>query len=352
MSLNIDANSLLTIKGSSTATLREQDILIPPIIVESSFLANTENVKATILDNGSVKLEDSKGVGNKLIDFRLVFPPESQQKAGFKPGDTLDFKVKEGSVIIKKIDRQKDDSFKNPTLDNNTPIPPAWMLQAFTGVPDIRGFIQSGPRSMRKIVETANKWGLETKNIKNVLDFGCGCGRILGRWKEHNHVTMTGCDLHNEAIDWCKQHYKGYNFYNGTELPPSPSKDGTFDLVYAISVLTHLDEEHQNAWLQEWKRVTKPGGIVIATFRGEDFVERVIKAEKRKSMILKEIMHGKGISFQERPGWEGVFESFYGGTYHSRDYIKKEWGKHFEILEMLDSGEFINRQNAAIMRKK
>ena len=123
------------------------------------------------------------------------------------------------------------------------------------------------------------------------------------------------------------------------------------DSIYAISVLTHLNEDHQNEWLKEWARMTRPGGIVIATFRAKDFIERAIPVE-RGDIILRRLKKGNGFCYQQRTGWEGVFESFYSETYHTKEYVKREWGKHFEILELLDSGEFINRQNAAIMRKR
>ncbi len=344
-------NQYLKIKGSTTATIRETDILVPPIIVESTFLATEKSIKLSPTATGGLKIQPKEN-GRKLKKFRIDFPKALQKKLGWKPGDTIEFKSKKNRIVINKVDRANHPSFKNPSLDKKgIPIPPAWMVQAFTGIPDIRNFLKSGPKSVKKIIQTANKWGIDTKDLRNVLDFGCGCGRILSRWNEYPHVNMTGCDLHKVAIKWCKRHYSNYSFYNGTELPPSPIKDASFDLVYAISVLTHLDEKHQNSWLAEWKRITRPGGLVIATFRGDDFVENVIGSPERRKSIAEEFKSGGGISFNERPGWEGVFKSFYGGTYHTREYVEREWGKHFEILELIDSGQFINRQNAAIMRR-
>ncbi len=45
-------------------------------------------------------------------------------------------------------------------------------------------------------------------------------------------------------------------------------EDGSFDLIWAVSVFTHLAETW-SAWLLELHRVLKPGGILLATFMGE-----------------------------------------------------------------------------------
>jgi cyclopropane fatty-acyl-phospholipid synthase-like methyltransferase len=45
--------------------------------------------------------------------------------------------------------------------------------------------------------------------------------------------------------------------------------DGYFDLVYAISVFTHITHEW-SAWLLELHRILKPEGLLLATFCGPE----------------------------------------------------------------------------------
>lgn len=352
MSNQVLPSQLLKYAGAATATLRESDMIIPPAIIEASSLNGAEFVKLDRVMKGTLLISAAES-GRKLHRHRVNLPQARQEGLGWTAGDVLEFEVVEDGVKVSKLkDRRSHESFVKPSLHSDgLPIPPAWMIQAFTGIPNLGSFLASGRRSQRQIMETANKWGLRGEDINSVLDFGSGCGRVLRHWLGNPDIQVTGCDLHDAAIDWCNTHYKDASFYVSSELPPSPNPSDSFDLIYAISVLTHLDEEHQDKWLAEWSRLVAPGGLVIATFRGEDFVDSVIGDTDRRNAIQADL-NATGISFEERPGWSGVFESFYGGTYHSREYVQKHWGQHFEILELIDSGDFVNRQNAAIMRPR
>lgn len=57
--------------------------------------------------------------------------------------------------------------------------------------------------------------------------------------------------------------------------------------MYSVSALTHLTQVQEIAWLDEWHRLLKDCGPVIATFRGEDWVEQYAY-EGRKEAIRKE----------------------------------------------------------------
>ena len=49
---------------------------------------------------------------------------------------------------------------------------------------------------------------------------------------------------------------------------PLAYADDTFDLVYALSVFTHLTEDLCEAWMDELYRIVKPGGAAIVTTHG------------------------------------------------------------------------------------
>ena len=52
-------------------------------------------------------------------------------------------------------------------------------------------------------------------------------------------------------------------------MPPLRFDDETFDLVYSLSIFSHLSADMVDAWLGELTRVTKPAGLVIVTFHGD-----------------------------------------------------------------------------------
>ena len=73
-----------------------------------------------------------------------------------------------------------------------------------------------------------------------------------------------GCDLHGPTIAWLDEHLSPpLRFYVNDRIP-TPHPDGYFDLVYAISVFTHITHEW-SAWLLELHRILKPDGLLLAT---------------------------------------------------------------------------------------
>ena len=77
---------------------------------------------------------------------------------------------------------------------------------------------------------------------RRVLDFGCGAGRVLRHFStDAESGEFWGCDIDGASIDWCRANLSPpFRFFRNDELPPLPHPDQSFDLIYAMSVFTHL----------------------------------------------------------------------------------------------------------------
>ena len=107
-----------------------------------------------------------------------------------------------------------------------------------------------------------------------MLDWGCGCGRVLRHYAPlFDSVAFTGTDIDEAMIEWDRANITGVRFELNGAHPPLPCGDEAFDLVYGASVFTHLDEELQAEWLGELQRVTKPGGLVLLSTHGVSVYE-------------------------------------------------------------------------------
>ncbi len=163
------------------------------------------------------------------------------------------------------------------------------------------------------------------------MDFGCGCGRVL-RWfqNQRNYYHFFGTDIDPEPIEWCRKNIYGVDWRTNTPLPPTSYDDKIFDLVYAISVFTHLNEEYQSAWLGEVRRITRPGGLVIATVHGDSVISK-----KPFTRAQTRVLEEKGFLFIE--GTTGIFKldglpDFYQTAFHTSDYISREWSRFFVVV--------------------
>jgi SAM-dependent methyltransferase len=173
-----------------------------------------------------------------------------------------------------------------------------------------------------------------------VLDFGCGPGRLIRALHFNTDATLHGCDIDPEAVAWCQAHLPGEFVVNGTQ-PPLPYTDDCFELVIGLSVFTHLPEHHQQPWLEELRRITVPGGHVFLSYHGERFVDR-IPVDQQQSF------HARGFAYFG--GTTAGLPSHYRTTVHSADYIRREWGKSFELVKLADRA-IIDWQGGVLLRR-
>jgi SAM-dependent methyltransferase len=157
---------------------------------------------------------------------------------------------------------------------------------------------------------------------RRVLDFGCGAGRVVRQFlPEAESGEFWGCDLHAPTISWLNENLSPpMRFYVNDEIP-LPHPDGYFDLVYAISVFTHITNDW-SAWLLELRRILKPGGFLLATFMGPATWERTAKR------AIEEDKLGMAVLGLHRP-----IENTSGPVVlHSPWWIRSHWGRAFEIV--------------------
>src|SRR5205085_7059308 len=85
-----------------------------------------------------------------------------------------------------------------------------------------------------------------------------------------------------KLIRWCREHLPFGQFdVNGLE-PPLPYAEHQFDVVYAVSVFTHLTEPLQHEWMAELRRVVKPSGLVLFTTRGDSWAWKLSPEERSR----------------------------------------------------------------------
>jgi len=165
---------------------------------------------------------------------------------------------------------------------------------------------------------------------KRVLDFGCGTGRTLSAYAaEASSAEFWGCDIHEPSIEWASENLSPpFHFFVCREEPPFDQPDERFDLIYAMSVFTHITDQW-SAWLTELHRVMRPGGIAIFTILGPGMAQSVLGRDwdARIGMAVVDL----------HKGWEIGGPSVFLGEW----WIREHWGRAFEILRIqpgLDEG--------------
>ena len=107
--------------------------------------------------------------------------------------------------------------------------------------------------------------------------------------------------------------------------PGLPFEDGHFDVVWALSVFTHLVDTWA-PWLLELHRVLADDGILIATTIGPRHSERFANEGWDEDRIGMNALR----SWAAYPHGAPV-------VLHSTWWLRAHWGRAFEILEMSES---------------
>jgi SAM-dependent methyltransferase len=161
---------------------------------------------------------------------------------------------------------------------------------------------------------------------------------------------FCGCDIDADNVAWCTEHLPG-RYSTSSLRPPLPYQQGAFDLIYGVSVFTHFRPELETLWLAELKRVSTPGALLMMTVHGRTTVDYARHGVAARYKLLKRIEH-KGILCSGRNAQlngHAIHEDEYVNVYHSRRYIDRTWGGHFEIVEVLPG--YLFRHDLVIMRR-
>jgi SAM-dependent methyltransferase len=201
------------------------------------------------------------------------------------------------------------------------PLPPRRLMVRVAGTADADWFLRSGRAAYDAIAAQ-----VPLDEVGAVLDFGCGCGRVLRYWRGHPG-SIAGSDRDRRAVEWCRRNISFAGVSRNGLAPPLGYADESFDLVYALSVFTHLTEELQDAWRDELHRVLRPGGRLLLTTHGRSYLPR-LEDEERARFERGELV----VRWGELPG------SNLCSAYHPETYVRETLAHGFELVAIEPEG--------------
>ena len=219
---------------------------------------------------------------------------------------------------------------------SDTKLPPEDLIYRVSGTRDSDWFHRSGALSLQGFEEALASIGRSLQSFESILDFGCGCGRVMS-WMAGrlDNRRLHGVDIDREAIEWAKQNLGDIDFRVIETRPPTSYANNEFDLVYCHSVFTHLNEAYQDEWLAELRRITKPGGILLVTTHGEHAFDGVLKMWREHNADpspLERKLRNSGTLFIVDDSWKnGPFPDYYHSMFHLPWYVKRHWGDFFAV---------------------
>jgi SAM-dependent methyltransferase len=206
-------------------------------------------------------------------------------------------------------------------------------------------FFSEGRVILDQISTAFREAGRPLETAQRMLDFGCGCGRVLAGFHDRARpAEIWGCDIDAEAVRWNQENLGRLGRFScNPVLPPTEFANGAFDAIYSVSVFTHLPEELQFAWLSELRRITRPGGMVVASTHGAHYWQNGapdVRAE----------VESRGFAYRTGNRTDGL-PDFYMVAFHSTSYVRSKWSWFFEVVAIRE--KYIHGlHDAVILRRR
>ena len=216
---------------------------------------------------------------------------------------------------------------------------------------DRDGFLSTGATDYYRLDRAiGGLTGRRLHEFARILDWGCGCGRVARHFPASHAAAFTGCDIDHNNVTWCSEHLAG-TFVASAIVPPLPFRNGEFNLVYGISVFTHLREPLQLKWLEELARVTAKGAYLLLTTHGATALEFAAMSPADFALTRSEIAR-RGIlvgSSNSQIDGHADHRGEYVNVFHSHDYIRRVWSRYFDVVAIHPG--YIFTHDLVVLRK-
>ena len=221
------------------------------------------------------------------------------------------------------------------------PLPPDYLMYESYKL-DYAAYQRSGQEAAAWIKATISPhWTGSTEGMR-ILDWGCGPGRVVRHLSTEFGAegSYFGCDPNERSIEWCQAALPGIDFRESGLMPPLDYTDGSMDLIYGISIFTHLSADAHRTWVKELARVLAPGGLAMLTTHGPIYERKLTPVERASYQQGDLIVRGKVkeghrvfTAFQPPEYWRDLVAPYFIVEYYQAGEARS-WGLEQDIWVM------------------
>lgn len=212
-------------------------------------------------------------------------------------------------------------------------------------------FVLEGAQAYQSIKRILADNKVRLNEETSLYEFGVGCGRIARHFLSQPLREFYGSDVDSTLVEWCTANLEArqgrtVRFFSNSYLPPLDLEDGSIDVLYSISVITHMTEEAQLQWLNELSRVVKPGGVLLLSYLGLPI--ELSRAQRRRGIFVRE-----RIDREFKRNWLGKngAPEIYFNTYNTAEWLASKLQEKCEVVAQIDRA-IRNHQHVLLLRKR
>jgi len=224
----------------------------------------------------------------------------------------------------------------------DSPFPPLHLAFDAFGHLDHAAYAATGERDARILAEVIER-ELPGDTLR-VCEWGCGPGRVIAplrRLLRRPTVEIFGTDYNADTVEWCNRNLRGIAFLKNELEPPLPFAQESLDCVYALSVFTHLSEPQHAKWMDELRRVIRPGGLLMLTTHSDAAADRLVPTELQRYRDGQLVVRGE---VEEGKKWYLA--------YQPPEFVRGTLLAGFELVAQMPAQFFRGTQDLWVARRR
>ena len=211
-----------------------------------------------------------------------------------------------------------------------------------TSINPLRDYLADGWRTLSELMLLLEEVGRPLLHAGQVLEFASGHGRFTRHLvKALGPARVVVSDVVADAVDFSKEAFgvRGFVSHRAPERLAWPER---FDLVFVLSLFSHLPRHTWGRWLNTLYQGTAPGGLLVFSTHGHE-------AAERQQVSLDD----SGFFFAPSSESSAVDPQDYGTAFTSEQFVRaqvEEWLGEVPLLRLFPV-QFWNHQDAWVVRR-
>lgn len=176
----------------------------------------------------------------------------------------------------------------------------------------LRDYLADGWRTQSELQRVLDLAGKSLYRCPSFLEFACGHGRFTRHLAQVLPAGgLTVSDVVPGSVEFLCHHF-GVRGFASTPLPGALHIPERYDVVFVLSLFSHLPDATWSAWLARLHQAVAPGGVLVFSTHGEKCA--------RLSGVNWDV---NGYAFFASSESNAIDGAEYGTTYTSADYVKR-----------------------------
>lgn len=182
----------------------------------------------------------------------------------------------------------------------------------FSSTNPIRDYLSDGWRTLSELQSILSKINISLSNVSSFLEFASGHGRftrhLVNQLPQH---SLTVSDVVTSSVPFLTQTFGVKGFLSALD-PMELHLDEKFDMIFVLSLFSHLPAGLWESWLKKLFDAVNPGGHLIISTHGEYSAQQ-----------LGVEMSGDDYKFIANSESKQIDKLTYGSTFTTARYVNK-----------------------------